>query len=244
MNDPNVPPGGNDRATGAPPEAPAAAEQSQAPANPDGSPATGAGTPVRGPLEFRDYRDVWGPSGRPPAAVSFDRKSPPWGRWLLYALAVMATLGWAIDVTFHPSVVTTLPPSVLGVWHTDVARYASRRFELQAGSVLVQTGDAARMATRHRIARVQQSPAEEGTLFTVDYEEDESSGALTTLEFIYRPAPRSDIIFPHQKEMVWTRGSIPAKAPSAPAAQGKAQGRIRTDTAHARVAPKRDPPSY
>jgi hypothetical protein len=196
-SDPSVPPGGDDSATGAPPQAPA--------------------TPARGPLEFRDYRDVWGPSGRPPAAVRPDRKSRPWGRWLLYALAVMAMLGWAVDVTFHPSWETTLPPAVLGVWHTDAAKYASRRFELQTGTVLVQTGDSVRTAMRHRIARVRQSPADEGTRFTVDYVEDESSGALTTFEFIYRPAPRADIIFAHQQEMVWTRGATQATAPAAPA---------------------------
>lgn len=110
------------------------------------------------------------------------------------------------QLLFPLSVVTTLPPAVQGLWRTDAADYAHRRFEMRAHSLTFQVGDSRSEISRYGISRVRQSLTPTGTRFRVEYfdYDDEATRTPLTFEFIYRAAS-SEIVFTHQSGIVWRR---------------------------------------
>lgn len=123
---------------------------------------------------------------------------------LVAALAVLVALDVRDDLA-RPVVETSLPVEVRGTWFTSASQYVSRRLELLSPGLLFQIGGATLLVTRHDIVRIERFPQVEGTLFHIDYVDAGEHGTPLVLEFIYRPGDPAEIVFPHQRDVAWTR---------------------------------------
>ena len=119
-----------------------------------------------------------------------------------------------VSLVFAYRVITqpTLPDSVLGVWYTEDARYADRRFELREHRLVLQVSDTADAISGHEIVSVRKTELQEGTLFKVEYVLNGWDRARLSFDFIFRRKRRPEIMFAHQKDIVWTHAPHSVRA--------------------------------
>ncbi len=101
----------------------------------------------------------------------------------------------------------TAPDHLIGVWETTAPAYADRFFEINTNEVIFGTGEG--MFDTYPITRIkmEEDRQEQKTLYIICYKN--TARQEYKFSFYYDPANQGTIRFKNQKEMVWTKKTIP-----------------------------------
>lgn len=142
-----------------------------------------------------------------PGSSSPRRASSPPGR------ARLAVLGIVFAVIAAVAVVTygmrflpkdrTIPDELVGVWRTTDPGYVDRPFEITKTILIFHQG--ATDSTVHEILEVKRDEGVRETLYTIDYDNEES---VYEFSFYYSAAPESVIRFKNQRHMEWRKAGL------------------------------------
>ena len=176
------------------------------------------GKPSKASAEFRDFllrtaELLRLEPKRVEAAAVVEGDVKPKGKSLFALVSPRLRLGLIAAAVVVVALVTTkaasgppvLPESVHGVWRTDAAGYATRRFEVTEKNLAFQTDENPNAITRHEITRVKTRTVVEGTMFQVDYLDQPEDKSPLTFEFILTIGDRPTIVFANQRKVVWKR---------------------------------------
>jgi hypothetical protein len=122
--------------------------------------------------------------------------------WLVALAVIVTALGGVAPLLARPETVTTLPPEVLGEWHTSLPRYAGRKLILSAERVRIDFGDHA-APVEFPISEVRRRETPDGVQYEVLYRQDRG---LTQFVFSFTEStfPPS-ITLPNPEGVDWVR---------------------------------------
>lgn len=119
---------------------------------------------------------------------------------VLGVLLVSVAMSMALPSLFAQR---TIPDELIGEWITSDPRYMDRGFKLSRTSIAFYAGEGGTEVLVHPIDRVETSPAENGTLYVVQY--SDSVGRTYQFSFFHERDPHSVIRFKNQQEMEWSK---------------------------------------
>jgi len=102
----------------------------------------------------------------------------------------------------------TVPEDLFGVWETTSPSYADRPFEITPREVIFGTGENTFDTYRISKIKIEKDPQERNTLYIICYKNIERQEYK--FSFYYDPANQGTIRFKNQKEMVWTKKTLPS----------------------------------
>ncbi len=119
---------------------------------------------------------------------------------LLGVLLVSVAVSMALPLLFARR---TIPDELIGEWITPDPRYMDRGFKLSRTSIAFYAGEGGTQVFVYPIDRVETSPAENGTLYVVQY--SDRVGRTYQFSFFHERDPHSVIRFKNQPEIEWSK---------------------------------------
>ncbi len=118
---------------------------------------------------------------------------------VLGVLLVSVAVSMALPLLFPQR---TIPDELIGEWVSSHPRYMDRGFKLSRTSIAFYAGEGGTQVFVYPIDRVETSPAENGTLYVVQYSD---SAGRNQFSFFHEPDPHGVIRFKNQPEMEWSK---------------------------------------
>ena len=119
---------------------------------------------------------------------------------VLGVLLVSVAVSMALPLLFAQR---TIPDELIGEWVSSHPRYMDRGFKLSRTSIAFYAGEGGTQVFVYPIDRVETSPAENRTLYVVQY--SDSAGRTYQFSFFHEPDPHGFIRLKNQQEMEWSK---------------------------------------